>query len=120
MLFHELRGLPVDQFALGAGGATLGFGGFDGHFFELLLRIDEGFSVMQGLWRRGRGLLEMIERPFQCAMYDEVGIAANSRRRGRVLRIRELCGHRAFRALDATQESRGSANSARQSDWRRA
>src|SRR5436190_23981263 len=101
MLFHEVRGLPVDQFALGAGGATLGFGGFDGHFFELLLRIDEGFSVMQGLWRGGRGFLGMIERPFQCAMYDEVGIAAN--RRGEVCVLVEAEGEVAERFRGVTR-----------------
>ena len=43
MLFHELSGFPVHQFALGAIGAALGFGGLRGDFFELAMGIEGGF-----------------------------------------------------------------------------
>src|SRR5712664_2365312 len=44
MLFHELSGLPVHEFALGAIGAALGFGGFCGDFLELPVGVERGFS----------------------------------------------------------------------------
>src|SRR5260370_37715783 len=44
MLFHELSGLPVHEFALGAISAALGFGGFRIDFCKGLMRIRRGFS----------------------------------------------------------------------------
>ena len=52
MLFHELRGLPVHQFAFGAISAALGFGGFGGHFLELAVRIDHRFG---SAWENASG-----------------------------------------------------------------
>ena len=37
MLLHELRGFPGDEFALGGGGAALGFRSFRGDFLQMLV-----------------------------------------------------------------------------------
>src|SRR5437879_6226039 len=82
MFLHELGGFPVHQFALGAVGAPLSFGGFCSDFFKVLVRIEDSFSAS----RRGgvdlrcwRSTVGMLERPFQNAMNDEVGITTNGR-----------------------------------------
>src|SRR6202041_994161 len=85
MLFHELRGLPVDEFAFGSGGAAFGFGRFGGDFFELRIGIDDIFGFWRGFRIRRRDFVWMNERPFQRAMHDEIGIAANRRSEMRVL-----------------------------------
>ena len=50
MLLHELRGFPVDEFALGSGGTAFGFGRFGGDFLELGVGIDDGFGFWRELW----------------------------------------------------------------------
>src|SRR5205085_8665137 len=44
MLLHELRGLPIHQFALGRIGAALGLGSFRSNVFETSVRIQGGFA----------------------------------------------------------------------------
>src|SRR5437660_11946446 len=82
MFLHELGGFPVHQFALGAVGAPLSFGGFCSDFFKVLVRIEDSFSAS----RRGgvdlrcwRSTVGMLERPCQNAMNDEVRITTNRR-----------------------------------------
>jgi len=79
MLLHELCGFPNDELAFGSSGATLGFGSFCGDFFEMLQRIDGGFHADRGLDVRGHRGLGIGERPFQDAVNDQVGIAADGR-----------------------------------------
>ena len=89
--FHELRGLPFHQFALGGFGAALGFGTFRCDFFELGAAIGSEHrnrfticgagSRRRCTQRRNRGI---IERPFEAAMNDQVGIAPNRRSEMRV------------------------------------
>src|SRR3989442_15613527 len=88
MLFHELSGFPVHEFAFGAIGAALRFGRFRSDFFEALARIGRGLSAS----RRGgehlgscRAILRVIERPFQNAMNDVGGTPPNGRSEMRVL-----------------------------------
>ena len=45
VLFHELRGLPIHEFAFGAVGSALGFRGFGSDFFEASMRIQCGFRA---------------------------------------------------------------------------
>src|ERR1700743_1449686 len=85
MFFHELRGLPVDEFAFGPGGAAFGFGRFGGDFFEMRVGINHSFGFWRGLRIRRRRFVWMSKRPFQSAMDDEIGIAANRRSEMRVL-----------------------------------
>src|SRR5947207_841049 len=82
MLLHELSGFPVHQFAFGAIGAALGFGGFRGDFFKGLVRRENSFSASQRggvhlrCWRSTVGILE---RPFQNPVNNEVRITPNGR-----------------------------------------
>src|SRR5436309_8260558 len=82
MLFHELSGFPVHEFAFGAIGAALRFGRFRSDFFEALARIERCLSAARcggvhlGSWR---SILWMLQRPFQNAMNDEVRISPNGR-----------------------------------------
>ncbi len=85
VLLHELRGLPGNELALGGGGAALGFGSFGGDFFQMLLRIKSGFDADGRLDVRGGLRLRIGECPFEDAMNDEIGIAANGRGEMRVL-----------------------------------
>lgn len=43
VVFHELRGLPIHEFALGAVGASLGFRGFRSDLLETTVGIQRGF-----------------------------------------------------------------------------
>lgn len=79
MLFHELSGFPVAQFAFGACGAAFGLGGFHGDGFELGMGIENRFSGASGARIRGGRRSGMFERPFQDAMDDEIGVPANGR-----------------------------------------
>ena len=85
VLLHELRGFPVDEFAFGTGGAAFGFGRFGGDFFELRVGIDDGFGLGADFGLRRRRFVGMSKRPFQSAMDDEIGIAADRRSEMRVL-----------------------------------
>src|SRR5260370_27171621 len=82
VLLHELSSFPVHQFALGAIGAALGFGGFRSDFFEVFVRIERGCGAWRGggVHRRSwRSSVRMLERPLKNAMNDEVGITPNGR-----------------------------------------
>ncbi len=79
MIFHELRGLPIFQFAFGGGGAALGLGSFLSDLFEVLVGIESGFGA-DGRFEIGRRFfVGMRERPLENAMNDEIGIATNGR-----------------------------------------
>src|SRR5271167_480576 len=77
MLFHELRGFPGDEFALGVGGATLGLGSFGSDFLKVIQRIKSGLDADGGLDLSGRFCVGIGERPFEYAMNDQIGIAAD-------------------------------------------
>jgi len=70
MLLHELRGLPTDEFAFGAGGPALGLGSFGGNFLQMLQRIDGGFGADDGLDVGRRGRFGIRQRPFEDAVND--------------------------------------------------
>src|SRR6266849_6514437 len=82
MLLHELSGFPVHQFALGPVGAALCLGRFRGQLLEVSVRIERGLGPGRRVSNRFRGrrsIIQMLERPFQNAMNDEVGISPNGR-----------------------------------------
>src|SRR5215831_186232 len=78
MLLHELCGLPTDEFALSVGGAAFGFGSFSGNFLEMLLAVERRLAN-GSLDVGGRLVFGVRDGPFEDAMNDEVGIAANGR-----------------------------------------
>ncbi len=85
MAFHELGGLPLDEFAFGGVRPALRFRAFRGDAFEFGAAVGAehryGF-FFAGFHDNGAGGLRrgIFERPFQDAMHDEVGIAADGRR----------------------------------------
>ena len=81
VLFHELRGLPIHQLALGRIGAALGLGGFRGDFLEACVRIQGRFrSTRRDDMRFAReSFRPMLEGPLQDAVDDEVRVAADRR-----------------------------------------
>src|SRR5215469_15559791 len=85
VLLHELRGLPTDEFALSVGGAAFGFGSFSGNFLEMLLGVERRLGANGRLDVGGRLVFGVRDGPFEDAMNDEVGIAANGRSEVRVL-----------------------------------
>jgi hypothetical protein len=87
VLFHELRGLPVHQFAFGTGGAALGFRSFRSDLLKIPVGIKSGLGTAGSggvcIGRRG-GIFWMIECPFENAMDDQVRVAADGRSEMRV------------------------------------
>ena len=92
---HELRRLPIHQLAFGGVGAAFSFGRFDGNFIEFLaaIRADAGrFARIVFIGAASFGdrhnarafRIRIFERPFQRAMHDQIGIAANRRGEMRV------------------------------------
>jgi hypothetical protein len=79
MLLHELRGLPVDEFAFRGGGAALGFGSLGGNFLKMLLGVERSLGAKGGLDEGGWLVVRMRDGPFQDAMNDEVRITADGR-----------------------------------------
>ena len=84
MLFHELRGLPVAQFAFGGSCAPFRFGSFRGKFFQLFVAVNDSFRVRSGMRIGWRALSGVRKRPLQRAVHDQVRIAANRRSKVRV------------------------------------
>src|SRR5437879_8478876 len=82
MLLHELRGLPVHQFAFGGLGAALGFGGFRGDFFQLGAGIESGIFSNRRPGRRAcrsGPRVWMRKSPLENAMDNQIRIAADGR-----------------------------------------
>src|SRR5439155_15227575 len=84
MLFHELRGLPIAQFAFGGSRTPFRFGSFRGKFFQLFVAVNDGFRVRRGMRIGWSALSWMRKRPLQRAVHDQVRIAANRRSKMRV------------------------------------
>src|SRR5207302_6305255 len=85
MLFHELRSLPLAQFAFGVCRAPLGVGSLGGERFQHAVGIKRSRRSLRRMRIGRRTPARIRERPFQCPMNDEVGIPPNRRSKVRVL-----------------------------------
>jgi len=85
MLLHELRGLPIAQFTFGGRRSAFRVRSLACQLFEDALRIKGSRSPLCRMRIGRRASAWIRERPFQCAVNNQIGIPPDGRRKMCVL-----------------------------------